>query len=1139
MKIKKFRAVWIMFTAALLLGAFLFTSKIIDTVHNEHEFGDDAIHMKAPSLTACGDAFLFYNKEEALLIDTGEAVDQDSLISAIDKAGVKAIDVLILTHFDKDHIGGAPALLEKYPVKICYTSVGDEDSPEYEALEKSLEESATRQVPLTETVRFECMGASFTIYPPTGLAFDKDEDNNLSLITSMQYGSGSLLFAGDARKERLEQFYEKQYDGTAYHFLKVPHHGRDKKNMEGMLDYFVPRAAVITSSRKEPEKDSLVDLLEDRDVDVFLTRQGSLEMTLDQNHIHIRQKNKVFDIDTGEKDSSLTELADKEESPVVINEMGNDGSKKGSWAELYNSSDQDISLKNAFLTDKKNKLFRYGFPEDAVIKAGGFYLADLDTFTISPSETLYLVGDGRILDEFEMPLWVRKEISCGRMEDGGKKGKALTPTPGETNENAHEVRLVEAPSFSHESGFYDKSFKLIIKAQEGSRIFYTTDGSDPDENSTEYKKKISIKKIIAKESRYSIRKDFAPYYYGYTSDSKPRVEDKEGDWYCRYRLPEGEVDKCAVVKAAAIDEEGNRSDVTTATYFIRYQEKEAYKGIPILSIVADPDDLFGSEKGIMVNGSRYDAMLLSDNAQRLTNPYISRQYCNSFRGRGREWERAIHMDYFSPEDGHLLFSQEAGIRLHGNTSRVNGARKSFNLYARKEYDGHNVFQASFFDTGLLSDKVTLMKGDDVRNYYFSKKMWTDSIPSQDYSMIQLFLDGEYWGLYAIQERYVSDEYMHTHFNLDKEDYSLAKGTSTGFDIKNGDPDVVKTSFRDVRDFAWNKDLTKDKNYDKLCRMMDMDSYIRAYAGRIYTGDQDWSYFKNQIMLYSDYQWHWLIYDMDSGAGDRAISMVDVNTFTSPRLIKRYSLENDELFPYLMKSPRFRARFCAVFMDLANEVFHPDRVKEEMDEFKKKYGTAGMIDNLRYPQDGDIPGQITASSSELTRTCDTITQYFHDRYQIAPAYMADYFQLKGKAAKVTLCIEDRNMGGVIINTIKPELLTTAHEEESADGEEIGGDQKAEKNTYGKQTGDKRDKKTVGSQTGQPADKKESDAGGPGEWTGSYYTDYPVTLRAVPEEGFRFIRWELEEGQGSFSDENKDETELTFKGDIRVKAVFEKE
>jgi hypothetical protein len=57
---------------------------------------------------------------------------------------------------------------------------------------------------------------------------------------------------------------------------------------------------------------------------------------------------------------------------------------------------------------------------------------------------------------------------------------------------------------------------------------------------------------------------------------------------------------------------------------------------------------------------------------------------------------------------------------------------------------------------------------------------------------------------------------------------------------------------------------------------------------------------------------------------------------------------------------------------------------------------------------------------------------------------------------------------------------------------------------------------------------------GEWTGTYYTDYPVTLTAVPAEGYEFVGWQ--------SDQTVPDGEtLTVKvsqGGICIRAVFEK-
>lgn len=648
-------------------------------------------------------------------------------------------------------------------------------------------------------------------------------------------------------------------------------------------------------------------------------------------------------------------------------------------------------------------------------------------------------------------------------------------------EDAESSSKVAAPVFSHESGFYDQELSLQITAPEGATIYYTLDSSEPGMDSTRYSGEIRLSDASAGPNVYSSRTDFGPYL------PKPRTgyETEVADgWFSRNILPDN-VDKCQVVRAMAVDKEGNQSDVVTASYFIGFMDKPGYRDISVLSLVSDPEDLFSDETGIMVNGAAYKEKWQSGALDGVVNSHSIRQYCNTYTGRGRQWERKVHMDYFSDKDQSLIFSQEAGIRLHGNQSRVAESQKSFNLYARKSYDGHSTFQAPFYENGLLQDRVTLMRGNDLRNYYLSEKMNGRCMDTQNYRMVQVFLDGEYWGIYAIQDRYNSDEYLKTHYNLGKDDYILAKGLPTGFDIKNGDPEAIRTSFREVRDFARDHDLSQAENYHELCDMMDMQSFIDGYAVRLYTGDQDWSWFKNQYMLFFDHKWHWLVFDIDYGAGKH--EGPDTDTFISNRLNPNYSLANDPLFPYLMKNDSFRQRFVNTYMDLANETFNGAKIRNELNRFSEEYKEAGILESRRYPTADslnrkDDPEYI----SELYQLCNDTAEYFENRFSFASLHLADYFGLTGTPAAITIENDTPEGGSIRLNTITPALF----------------------------------------------DSK--------EWTGSYYTDFPLTLAAVPREGWVFDGWEVEKGShGEVKELSREEAELTFTGDVRVKGIFHKE
>ena len=908
------------------------------------------ISLVCPSLPACADAFLLYNESDAVMIDAGEAGDADLLLKMMKKREITSLSAMILTHYDKDHIGGAARIIEKIPVKTCYMTCGSEDSEEYDALIKSLQKTGTRRLVVTDPETFSAMGATFTIYPPLTGVFEKSQDNNLSLITSVTLPGDALLFTGDAEKERMTQYMDSQYDGTQYTWLKVPHHGRDKKTVSMLLKQFVPKDAVICSSKDEPENDKVINLLEEAGTKVWLTRKKTAEFTLGE--------------------------------------------------------------------------------EGAPIPAGK-----------TPEE---------------------------ETEDKAEQTTA--------SENKEEDKVqVDPPEFSLPGGFYEGEQKVELTAAKGNTIYYSLDCSEPTDKSVRYENSITINDPSNQPNVHSNRTDFYPYFpttNGYKTEVMP-------GWYTRNILPDT-VDKCAVIRAVAVDEKGNRSPVVTASYFINYKEKTGYDKLPVLSLVSDPDDLFDKKKGIMVNGERYEAKLATGALDGITDSHRVRKYCNTYAGRGRKWERKVHMDYFSEGGEELVFSQEAGIRLHGNQSRVAEDQKSYNLYARKEYDGNKTFRAPFFEDGLLQDTVTLMRGIDIRNYYLGNKMNSRTMDSQQYKLAQVFLDGEYWGIYAIQERYNSDEFMKTHYNLDKEDYSFAKGNPYTFQIKNGDPMAIKTSFREVRDFAMTKDLSKESNYQALCHMMDMQSFIDCYAAKIYTGDQDWSWRKNQMLLFCDQKWHWMTFDIDYGAGAHDTAMADINTFETTRILPADSLETDPLFPYLLKNDQFRRDFSNTFLDLGNEIYSGKNVQEDMNRLMDLTEGASILESKRYPT---VNVKTGVTQSEMNVSCYQIADYFDQRFSYASGYLASYFGLKGSLQSIQIKNEQPDCGTIGINTITPDL-------------------------------DRR-----------------------GCWTGSYYTDFPVTLKAEPEEGYVFDGWEVK--GGTLSDPDKNETELTFSKDVVVKARFAKE
>ena len=80
-----------------------------------------------------GDCTLVRTPDERnVLIDAGSADRSDHLISHLSMQGVRRIDLLVIAHSDEDHIGGLPAVLDRFGISEVLDAAGSSSSATYE-----------------------------------------------------------------------------------------------------------------------------------------------------------------------------------------------------------------------------------------------------------------------------------------------------------------------------------------------------------------------------------------------------------------------------------------------------------------------------------------------------------------------------------------------------------------------------------------------------------------------------------------------------------------------------------------------------------------------------------------------------------------------------------------------------------------------------------------------------------------------------------------------------------------------------------------------------------------------------------------------------------------------------------------------
>lgn len=231
------------------------------------------------------DAFLLSTKRSAVLIDCGEKGFGKEILAYMEDAGIERLDCLIVTHFDKDHVGGAAKVLNSVPVDTVLQSNRPKDSEQYEKYLKALDGAGIEAQTVRETLRFTLDGIEYAVDPPRQAEYSSDSSNNSSLIVSVRNGANTLLFTGDAEDERTAEFLGENHE--TYELLKLPHHGRWQSTLPALIASVKPAYAVITSSDEEPEDEETMALLAQVGVETYLTREGPVLFRCDGREIRV------------------------------------------------------------------------------------------------------------------------------------------------------------------------------------------------------------------------------------------------------------------------------------------------------------------------------------------------------------------------------------------------------------------------------------------------------------------------------------------------------------------------------------------------------------------------------------------------------------------------------------------------------------------------------------------------------------------------------------------------------------------------------------------------------------------------------------------------------------------------------------
>lgn len=227
------------------------------------------------------DSILITYKDKVVLIDTSLDIYSDKIINYLNQNNIKTIDYLIITHFDKDHVGGASKIIDNFDIKNAYQNSYIKDSEYYNNYINSLNKKSIKPKIIDNKYSFKLLDLDFIIYG-TDKIYEDDTSNNSSLVISLKYKNNKFLFTGDIENDRINDFVNE--DISNYDLIKLPHHGNYHKELKKLLDKTKVKYAIITNKDIE---DKTINLLINNRISYYLTTKDIL-VSSNGNNITIK-----------------------------------------------------------------------------------------------------------------------------------------------------------------------------------------------------------------------------------------------------------------------------------------------------------------------------------------------------------------------------------------------------------------------------------------------------------------------------------------------------------------------------------------------------------------------------------------------------------------------------------------------------------------------------------------------------------------------------------------------------------------------------------------------------------------------------------------------------------------------------------
>ena len=250
--------------------------------------------------------FIITPKNKTILIDGGGSntssfdVGKNTLLPYILDKGYNKIDLMIISHFDSDHVGGLFTIMEEIKVEKILIAKQEEQSENYKHFLNIVRE---KKIPVIVGKRGDKINIEKDLYLdilfPESKQIEENKINNNSLVFNLYYGNFSMLFTGDIEEiaeKRIVEITDK--NKLKADIIKIPHHGSKTSSTEELLENVLPRIALIGVGKDNlfghPSIET-IDKLNEMKIKIYRTDvNGEIMVDINKNEIKKIKKIKTI-----------------------------------------------------------------------------------------------------------------------------------------------------------------------------------------------------------------------------------------------------------------------------------------------------------------------------------------------------------------------------------------------------------------------------------------------------------------------------------------------------------------------------------------------------------------------------------------------------------------------------------------------------------------------------------------------------------------------------------------------------------------------------------------------------------------------------------------------------------------------------